>query len=186
MTNNLENITGQIDNEISSKFLNEIDKTKLQLIKGWFIERSSQLQPWKSFCNINKFSKPKNAGEVSKRLFTNIKIYQGNYIAVSAMLILYCILTSPLLLFGLVMSFGGCYYISTRGQGKSIKLLGRDLTMAEQYGLVFLISLPLFFLASAGSIVFWIIGASAFIIVLHASMLELKSVDLELQEVNIL
>lgn len=35
---------------------------------------------------------------------------------------------------------------------------GRDLSRAEQYGLVLLISLPLFILASAGSTVFWIIG----------------------------
>lgn len=39
--------------------------------------------------------------------------------------------------------------------------IGRDLTRAEQYGLVLLISLPLFILASAGSTVFWIIGVYA-------------------------
>ena len=37
-------------------------------------------------------------------------------------------------------------------------LVGRELSRVEQYGLVFLISLPLFILASAGSTVFWIIG----------------------------
>ena len=36
--------------------------------------------------------------------------------------------------------------------------VGRELSRVEQYGLVFLISLPLFILASAGSTVFWIIG----------------------------
>lgn len=50
-------------------------------------------------------------------------------------------------------------------------MLGRDLTRAEQYGLVLLISLPLFILASAGSTVFWIIGASIVTVGLHASML---------------
>lgn len=38
------------------------------------------------------------------------------------------------------------------------EFLGRELSRVEQYGLVLLISLPLFILASAGSTVFWIIG----------------------------
>ena len=42
-----------------------------------------------------------------------------------------------------------------------LDFIGRDLTRAEQYGLVLLISLPLFILASAGSTVFWIIGVYA-------------------------
>ena len=37
-------------------------------------------------------------------------------------------------------------------------LVGREFSIAEQYGLVLTISLPLFFFASAGSAVFWIIG----------------------------
>lgn len=36
--------------------------------------------------------------------------------------------------------------------------IGREMSATEQYGLVFLISLPLLFLASAGSTIFWIIG----------------------------
>lgn len=52
-----------------------------------------------------------------------------------------------------------------------MKVLGRELSRVEQYGLVFLISLPLFILASAGSAVFWIIGASFVVIGLHASLL---------------
>ena len=32
--------------------------------------------------------------------------------------------TSPLLLIGLTMSVGGCLYISTKGQGKTVKLFG--------------------------------------------------------------
>ena len=42
-----------------------------------------------------------------------------------------------------------------------LDFIGRDLTRTEQYGLVLLISLPLFILASAGSTVFWIIGVYA-------------------------
>lgn len=39
-----------------------------------------------------------------------------------------------------------------------IYISGRQFSLAEQYGLIALICLPLFFLASAGSTVFWIIG----------------------------
>ena len=90
MNINLENISGHIENAISPKSISDVDKTKFQLVKNWLLERNSQLKPWRSFCNTKNFSKPKNASEITKRLIGNIKIYQGNYVAVSVMLILYC------------------------------------------------------------------------------------------------
>eukprot|EP00794_Sanderia_malayensis_P015996 gene15996-17607_t len=45
----------------------------------------------------------------------------------------------------------------------------KELSIAQQYSAVFLISIPFLFLASAGSVLFWVIGASAFVILFHAS-----------------
>lgn len=78
-------------------------------------------------------------------------------------------LTSPLLLIAISVAGGGCWYISQKNEGKNIKLFGREFTTTEQYGLIIMLSLPLLFLASAGSTVFWIIGASIVTVLLHAS-----------------
>ena len=42
-------------------------------------------------------------------------------------------------------------------------VIGRELSVAEQYASVLTISLPVFFFASAGSTIFWIIGKKTYI-----------------------
>ena len=37
-------------------------------------------------------------------------------------------------------------------------LIGRELSLAQQYGAVGILSFPLFWVAGAGSVVFWVIG----------------------------
>jgi hypothetical protein len=46
--------------------------------------------------------------------------------------------------------------------------IGKELSLAQLYTAAGLCSIPLFLFAGASSAVFWIIGASLFIIVLHA------------------
>ncbi|XP_073256445.1 prenylated Rab acceptor protein 1-like [Porites lutea] len=143
----------------------------VQLAKEWLYKRKTQMKPWAEFFKSSRFSKPKTIAEAGKRVMKNLEDYQSNYILITILLFFYCVLTSPLLLIALSVAGGGCLFISYKNQGKKIQVLGRELSRVEQYGLVILISLPLFILASAGSTVFWIIGASFFIIGLHASLL---------------
>jgi len=58
--------------------------------------------------------------------------------------------------------------VSKRSSERKLVVLGHEMNMIEQYGLVALISCPLFYLAGAGAAVFWVIGASVFLIVAHA------------------
>ncbi|KAJ7333126.1 Prenylated Rab acceptor protein 1 [Desmophyllum pertusum] len=143
----------------------------VQLAKEWLYQRKSQMKPWAEFFKSSRFSRPKTVAEAGRRVVKNLEDYQSNYVLISILLFFYCVVTSPLLLIAVSVAGGGCLVISYKNQGKKIKILGRELSRVEQYGLVLLISLPLFILASAGSTVFWIIGASFFVIGLHASLL---------------
>ena len=101
-------------------------------------------------------------------------------------------MTSPLLLLAVGVSLGACHLISKKNaEQKSFTIAGHELGIAQQYGVIALISLPLFYIAGAGSVVFWVLGklhllnsfvivfyhkillfytgASMFFIVLHAS-----------------
>lgn len=161
-----EEITGNI--EMAAPIT---PSSHVQLAKDWLYKRRSLMKPWTEFFKSSRFSRPKTLAEASNRVAKNLEDYQSNYVLIVILLCFYCVLTSPLLLIALSVSGGGCFFISYKNQGRKMKVLGRELSRVEQYGLVFLISLPLFILASAGSAVFWIIGASFVVIGLHASLL---------------
>ena len=55
---------------------------------------------------------------------------------------------------------------------------GREVSLAQQYGVVAICSIPMFLLAGASGAVFWVIGASFFIIALHATFYDFDALDL--------
>ena len=69
-----------------------------------------------------------------------------------------CRLTSPLLLFAVCTSLGACYWLSRKNVDQNVTVLGHELSLAQQYGLIAMVSLPLFYIAGAGSVVFWVLG----------------------------
>lgn len=58
-------------------------------------------------------------------------------------------------------------------------VLGKELTLAQQYGLVSLCSMPVFYMVGAGAAMFWVLGASLFIITLHASFYNIEALIAE-------
>ncbi|XP_070549014.1 prenylated Rab acceptor protein 1-like isoform X2 [Ptychodera flava] len=145
--------------------------------KEWVQKQRDKLQPWQEFLNTSKVSKPRSAAGLTKRITQNLEKFQSNYLLVSIGLFIYCIITSPLLLIACAFLVGGCYFIQARQSAGKVVLLGRELTVGQQYLAVGLISIPMFFMAGAGSAVFWVIGASVFLIMLHASLLSTDIVD---------
>lgn len=61
-------------------------------------------------------------------------------------------------------------------------LFGHELTLAQVYGLVSLVSMPIFYLVGAGAAMFWVLGASFFIITLHASFYNIDALISEDEE----
>ena len=184
---NLDEISGEIQSVIAPGGV-DATSSRLQRAKAWLGQKRSEVKPWHEFLNVKKISKPNSAAEVTHRIIVNSRTYQANYILISLGLVVYCLITSPLLLFGLGISFGGCQFISSQ-KGQKLSIAGREFTSAEQYGIVIMFSLVLFFLAGVGSTVFWIIGASIFTVCLHASFLSVSTSalepDMEMQGIEI-
>ena len=53
--------------------------------------------------------------------------------------------------------------LSKRSAERKITVVGHELSLPQQYGLVALFSFPLFYLAGAGAAVFWVLGIFSYI-----------------------
>ena len=62
----------------------------------------------------------------------------------------------------------------------SVHVSGRELNATQQYAGVALLSIPIFLLAGAGSVIFWVLGASIFAVLLHAGFYQSDLADDEL------
>lgn len=92
---------------------------------------------------------------------------------------IYCVLTSPFLLLAIAASAGATYLVTLKHQESPIKLFNYTLSSRQLYGAVAIGSFPLFYLAGAGSAVFWVLGASLFVIGLHATLYAIETIDIE-------
>ncbi|ESO93854.1 hypothetical protein LOTGIDRAFT_153327 [Lottia gigantea] len=157
--------------------------------REWFQKTREGLKSWPEFIKTDRFKVPKSVAPVPQRIIKNIEYFQGNYLFVFLGLFLFCILTSPMLLVAIAVCLGACYIISLKNADKKISIMGRELGLAQQYTTVGLCSFPLFWLAGAGSAVFWIIGASFFVIMAHATLyqpqIEGEGFDIEMEAVAV-
>ncbi|XP_032084576.1 prenylated Rab acceptor protein 1 [Thamnophis elegans] len=145
--------------------------------KEWLDQRRATIRPWANFVDQRRFAKPQNFGVLCKRLVRNVEYFQSNYVFVFLGLIVYCLITSPLLLIALAVFFGACYIMYLKTQQSQLVLLGRELSTAHQYSLAGAVSFPFFWLAGAGSAVFWVLGATLVVIGSHAAFHELESAE---------
>lgn len=73
-------------------------------------------------------------------------------------------------------SFYAGYKLSKRHQEKKFILFGHELTLAQQYGIVTICSMPVLYIVGAGAAMFWVLGASLFLITLHASFYNIEAI----------
>jgi len=127
-----------------------------------------KIRPWSEFAEQKSFGAPVSMQEWTKRLLKNIEHYQANYIITFMLLMVYCILTSPLLLIALAVSATGSYVVS-KHEGQNLVIGGKQIPPQFRYGIVGLISFPLLFIAGVGAALFWTLGVTATLIGGHAS-----------------
>merc|ERR1712119_141440 len=139
------------------------------LVKEWLAKRREALRPVGTFFNTANFQVPPSAGRLSKRLYKNVEYFQSNYVCVFLVLVLHCLLTSPLLLIVIAAAGGACYIAGVKNQDRKLSIAGHELSLAQQSGLVAVCSVPFFIWAGAGGIVFWVLGASMVFITAHAA-----------------
>ncbi|GJQ85074.1 hypothetical protein Trydic_g3730 [Trypoxylus dichotomus] len=115
--------------------------------KDWFQQQRQNVRPWLVFMQSSNF---KVAPSIPR-------------------LMAYCLITSPLVLLAISGSFYAGYKLSQRHRERKFILLGKELTLAQQYGIVAMCSMPIYYLVGAHGAMFWVLGASLFIITLHAA-----------------
>ncbi|XP_025103026.1 prenylated Rab acceptor protein 1-like [Pomacea canaliculata] len=156
--------------------------------REWFHKTRERVRPWSEFINTKRFKMPNSLSPLPTRIVKNIDTFQGNYLFVFLGLVIFCVLTSPMLLIAIAACLGACYIISIKNQNKPLSIMGRELSIAQQYAAVGALSFPLFWIAGAGSAVFWIIGASFFIIMMHAATFitqeEVEGFDIEMDSIQ--
>merc|ERR1711970_1372110 len=147
------------------------------LVRDWLAKRRANLRPVGTFFNTANFQVPPSAGRLSKRLVKNVDYFQSNYVLVFLILVLYCLISSPLLLIVIAGAGGAAYFASIKNETRKIAIAGHEVTLAQQYAAIATASIPFFLLAGAGGIVFWVLGASLFFITLHAAFYNYDSLE---------
>ncbi|ALC42144.1 CG1418 [Drosophila busckii] len=136
--------------------------TPMELIQ--MVRRS--LRPWMMFFNINNFKSAVSMQRLNNRIVRNLQYFQSNYIFVFIVLMIYCLITSPLTLLVIVGVAFACNKI--RNSNSNFNLFGQQLTPKQQVLIVNLGAAPVLFLVGAGAVLFWTLGASCFVILMHA------------------
>ena len=139
------------------------------------VARFSNLKPISEFFDFKRLSKPANFGEVQSRVNYNLGYFSSNYVALSLMLVIYSLLSSPLLLFDIVFMSVGLYVIK-KLNGRDLELGFTTLTTLQLYTGLLLIGVPVFFFSGFIGIFLWLIGANGVAILGHATFMD-KPID---------
>merc|ERR1712115_536041 len=172
-------LAGQLDKQVEKeKAESGMSLSVAQpLVREWLAKRRANLRPIGTFFNTSNFQIPPSAGRLSKRLIKNVEYFQSNYVCVFLVLVLYCLISSPLLLIVIAGVGGALYYATIKNDTRKIAIAGHEVTLAQQYGVIALTAIPFFLLAGAGGIVFWVLGASMFFITAHAAFYNYDALD---------
>ncbi|XP_053601052.1 prenylated Rab acceptor protein 1 isoform X1 [Plodia interpunctella] len=130
----------------------------------------STRRPWTQFIATENFKVPASIPRLTRRVYRNVEYFQANYLVVFLGLFAYCLITTPLLLIAMVASFFG-YRKLTSGPN-TWKIGGWELTKTQQYGVAAAGSMALCWLAGAGAVLFWVLGATVTVVALHASLFD--------------
>lgn len=85
-----------------------------------------------------------------------------------------------MLLFAIAGTFYFGYKLSKRhANQQTLKIFGKELSLAQQYGILVLCAMPVYYLVGAGAAMFWVLGASFFLITLHASFYNIEALITE-------
>ncbi|CAL7952015.1 unnamed protein product [Xylocopa violacea] len=122
----------------------------------WIEHRKANIRPWSLFLNTSNMKASPSLPRLTKRIMKNIDYFQSNYVFVFIGVVLYCLITSPLLLLAIAASLGTCYKVSQRHATQELMIFKHKLTLAQIYILVLICSLPIFCLVGAGTALFWV------------------------------
>jgi len=142
-----------------------------ETLKSFRETRLSALRPPGEFFDYQRISRPADLNQATSRISYNTKYFSGNYGLIVAVLAVYALITSPLLLIALGFLVGGFAAIN-RFAPEPMQVGDHVVTQKSLYTALFVIGLPLLWFASPISTFFWLVGASSVLILGHATVIE--------------
>jgi len=136
--------------------------------------RETRLSAFRSpveFFDYQRISRPADLSTATSRMSYNTKYFSGNYSLIVAVLAVYALLTNYLLIIAVVFLFGGWFAIG-RFVAEPLQFGDYTITQKNLYIALFVIGLPLLWVSAPFSTFFWLVGASGFLILGHAALLE--------------
>eukprot|EP00301_Raphidiophrys_heterophryoidea_P012159 c18518_g1_i1.p1 GENE.c18518_g1_i1~~c18518_g1_i1.p1 ORF type:complete len:216 (-),score=56.67 c18518_g1_i1:65-712(-) len=142
------------------------------------------VRPWTEFSSMSKFHKPKSSQEIISNARRNTIYFAANYVCIMCMLLVYSILTSPLLLLGL-LACGGTWLYMTLVRKQPLVLGGKNVSEKHVVLGLCAFSVVVFLVTSGVEIVCWSLGFGAVLSLLHAGLRHptLDASDVELQAI---
>lgn len=121
---------------------------------------------WKDFINTSKFQAPQ-PNQWFPRVQANLIYFSGNYAILCGLIFLYGILHTPLIIIPIGFALVAWSYLFMIRQ-TSLRIGGTEISTAQKYAAIVGLSLFLLFYTS-GLTIFWVMGISATLVMLHAS-----------------
>lgn len=134
--------------------------------------RLSAIRPVQEFFDVQKVSRPQDLNDATRRISHNTRHFGGNYSLVVALVSVYALITNPLLIIAIGFLFGGFVGINKFVPEPSVSGDSGPVTQKQAYTVLFVVGIPLLWLASPVSTIAYVVGLSAIVILGHASMLE--------------
>ncbi|KAF9454046.1 prenylated rab acceptor PRA1 [Macrolepiota fuliginosa MF-IS2] len=143
----------------------------VETLKSFRETRLSGLRPPSEFFDYHRISRPADVNTATSRISYNTRYFSGNYGLIVASLAVYAVLTNYLLLIAMAFLVGG-FALINKFAPDATQFGEHTVTQKHLYTGLFVIGIPLLWLASPIGTIFWIIGASAVLILGHASLIE--------------
>jgi len=140
-------------------------------LKSFRERRLSALRPPLEFFDYHRFSRPADLNQATSRISYNTRYFSGNYGVIVAILLVYALITNLTLLIAIGFIVGG-FSLINRFAPEPMQLGEHTITQKHLYTGLFVIGIPLLWLSSPISTVFWLVGASSILILSHASLME--------------
>ncbi|KAI0630329.1 prenylated rab acceptor PRA1 [Trametes polyzona] len=142
-----------------------------ETIKAFRETRLSALRSPAEFFDHTRISRPSDLNTATHRISYNTRYFSGNYGLIVGLLAVYALLTNMLLIFAVLFLVGGFAAIN-RFAPDPIQVGEHVITQKSLYTGLFVVGIPLLWFSSPFSTFFWLVGASAVLILGHACIME--------------
>ncbi|KAJ6625451.1 putative ER to Golgi transport-related protein [Mycena sp. CBHHK59/15] len=132
-------------------------------IRSFREARLSALRTPTEFFDVQRISRPADMNSATSRISYNTRYFSGNYLLIIIVLAIYAIFSNQLLFLALVFLVGGFAAIN-KFAPEPTQVGDYVVTQKSLYITLFVIGIPLLIFSGPFSTLFWLIGASAIVI----------------------